>query len=51
MTYTTGEISPQQWIENLRLPNGKPPRLGRRAEQRLLSQIDQRLEIRNSHMT
>ncbi len=27
MTYTTGEISPQQWIENLRLPNGKPPRL------------------------
>jgi hypothetical protein len=27
MTYTTGEISPQQWIENMRLPNGKPPRL------------------------
>jgi hypothetical protein len=27
MTYTTGEISPQQWIENLRLPDGKPPRL------------------------
>jgi len=27
MTYTTGEISPRQWIENLRLPNGKPARL------------------------
>lgn len=27
MTYTTGELSTQQWIENLRLPNGKPPRL------------------------
>ena len=27
MTYTTGEISTQQWIENLRLPDGKPPRL------------------------
>lgn len=27
MTYSTGEISPQQWIENLRLPDGKPPRL------------------------
>jgi len=27
MTYTTGEISPQQWIENLRLPDGRPPRL------------------------
>ena len=27
MTYTSGEISPQQWIENLRLPDGKPPRL------------------------
>jgi hypothetical protein len=27
MTYTTGEISTQQWIENLRLPNGRPPRL------------------------
>jgi hypothetical protein len=26
MTYTTGDISTQQWIENLRLPNGKPPR-------------------------
>jgi len=27
MTYTTGDISTQQWIENMRLPNGKPPRL------------------------
>ena len=27
MTYTIGEISTQQWIENLRLPDGKPPRL------------------------
>lgn len=27
MTYTTGNISTQQWIENMRLPNGKPPRL------------------------
>jgi hypothetical protein len=27
MTYTTGDISTQQWIENLRLPNGRPPRL------------------------
>jgi hypothetical protein len=27
MTYTTGEISTQQWVENLRLPDGKPPRL------------------------
>jgi hypothetical protein len=27
MTYSTGEISPQQWIENLRLPSGRPPRL------------------------
>jgi hypothetical protein len=27
MTYTTGEISPQQWIENLRLPDGRAPRL------------------------
>jgi hypothetical protein len=27
MTYTTGAISTVQWIENLRLPNGKPPRL------------------------
>ncbi|MGH2911505.1 MAG: hypothetical protein ACRDJ3_03410 [Solirubrobacteraceae bacterium] len=27
MTYTTGDISTQQWIENLRLPDGKPPKL------------------------
>jgi hypothetical protein len=27
MTSTTGDISPRQWIENLRLPNGKAPRL------------------------
>ncbi|MGC2372833.1 MAG: hypothetical protein WA484_03060 [Solirubrobacteraceae bacterium] len=27
MTYTTGDISTQLWIENLRLPDGKPPRL------------------------
>jgi hypothetical protein len=27
MTYSGGEISTQQWIENLRLPDGKPPRL------------------------
>ena len=27
MTYTTGDISTQQWIENMRLPNGKAPRL------------------------
>lgn len=27
MTYTTGEITTQQWIENLRLPDGKPPRM------------------------
>ncbi|MGH2905068.1 MAG: hypothetical protein ACRDK7_16010, partial [Solirubrobacteraceae bacterium] len=27
MTYTTGDISTQQWIENLRLPDGKRPRL------------------------
>lgn len=26
-TYTTGDIDTQQWIENLRLPNGKPPRM------------------------
>jgi hypothetical protein len=26
-TYTTGNISTSQWITNLRLPNGKPPRL------------------------
>lgn len=27
MTFTTGDISTQQWIENLRLPDGRPPRL------------------------
>jgi len=27
MTYIGGEISTQQWIENLRLPDGKPPKL------------------------
>jgi hypothetical protein len=27
MTYTTGDISTAQWIANLRLPDGKPPRL------------------------
>jgi hypothetical protein len=27
MTYTTGDITTQQWIENLRLPDGRPPRL------------------------
>jgi len=26
-TYTTGAIDPLQWIENLKLPNGKPPRM------------------------
>ena len=26
-TYTTGDISTQQWIENMRLPNGAPPRM------------------------
>jgi hypothetical protein len=26
-TYTTGDITTQQWIENLRLPNGRPPRM------------------------
>jgi hypothetical protein len=26
-TYTSGDIDTQQWIENLRLPNGKPPRM------------------------
>jgi hypothetical protein len=26
-TYTTGEIDTQQWIENLRLPDGRPPRM------------------------
>jgi hypothetical protein len=27
MTDTAASISPQQWIENMRLPDGKPPRL------------------------
>jgi hypothetical protein len=27
MTDTAASISPQQWIENMRLPNGQPPRL------------------------
>lgn len=27
MTDTAASISPQQWIENMRLPNGSPPRL------------------------
>lgn len=27
MTYSTGEISAGQWIENMRLPDGRPPRL------------------------
>jgi hypothetical protein len=27
MTDTAASISPQQWIENMRLPNGRPPRL------------------------
>jgi hypothetical protein len=26
-TYTTGDISTEQWIENLRLPNGRRPRM------------------------
>jgi hypothetical protein len=26
-TYTGGQISPLQWIENLRLPDGRPPRM------------------------
>jgi hypothetical protein len=26
-SFTTGDISPLNWIRNLRLPNGKPPRL------------------------
>jgi len=26
-TYTTGAIDTQQWIENLRLPDGRPPRM------------------------
>jgi hypothetical protein len=27
MTYTTGDISAWQWIDHMRLPNGRPPRL------------------------
>lgn len=27
MTFTTGDISTRQWIENMRLPDGKPPRM------------------------
>jgi len=27
MTFTTGDIFTRQWIENMRLPDGKPPRL------------------------
>jgi hypothetical protein len=26
-TYTTGEIRPIDWVQNLRLPNGRPPRM------------------------
>ena len=26
-TFTTGDIDTQQWIENLRLPDGRPPRM------------------------
>ena len=26
-TFTTGDIFTRQWIENMRLPNGKPPRM------------------------
>ena len=26
-TYTTGALDPLQWIQNLRLPNGRPPRM------------------------
>ena len=26
-TFTTGDIDTEQWIENLRLPNGRPPRM------------------------
>lgn len=26
-TFTTGDISPYNWIRNLRLPNGRPPRM------------------------
>lgn len=27
MTFTTGHIAPRDWIRNMRLPNGKPPRM------------------------
>jgi hypothetical protein len=27
-TYTTGDIDTQQWIQNLRLPDGRPPAHG-----------------------
>jgi hypothetical protein len=27
MTFSGGDVSAQQWIENMRLPDGKPPRL------------------------
>jgi hypothetical protein len=27
MTFTTGDIDTEQWIENLKLPSGRPPRL------------------------
>ncbi len=26
-TYTTGDIPPVAWVQNLKLPNGKPPRM------------------------
>ena len=26
-TFTTGDVSPLNWIKNLKLPNGKPPRM------------------------
>jgi hypothetical protein len=26
-TYTTGDLSTEQWIENMRLPDGQPPRM------------------------
>jgi hypothetical protein len=26
-TYTTGDLSTRQWIENMRLPDGRPPRM------------------------
>ena len=27
MTFTTGDVDTRHWIENLRLPNGRPPRM------------------------